>query len=229
MKKMKWSLFSVLMVLLLALAACGTTDNQDGTTTDKKDNVENTRYNTGTGDRGNTGDGMTGNRDHTMIRDSERDQNRNNNGTNNMNNNNTKYSVAKEAADRITNEVKDIDHAYVLSTGNNAYVAANLDTDGTKRDRNNTGKNSNNGDNMNNNNANNTNNEGDEVTDDVKKQVSKIVKSLDSNIDHVYVSTNPDFLDLTGNYVDQTNKGKPVKGFFDQFGNMVERLFPQNR
>jgi len=25
------------------------------------------------------------------------------------------------------------------------------------------------------------------------------------------------------------NNGKPVRGFFDQFGNMIERLFPQNK
>lgn len=220
MKKMKWSLFSVLIVLISALAACGTTDgNQEGTT-DKNNNVENTRY---------TGDGMTNDRDHTLVRDSERDQNRNNDGNRNnqMNNNNSKYDVSKEAADRITDEVKDIDRAYVLTTENNAYVAANLDTDGTKRDKENTGNN--NGDNMNNNNNGNMNNEGDEVTDDVKQQISKIVKSVDNNIDNVYVSTNPDFLDLTGNYVDQMDNGKPVRGFFDQFGNMVERLFPQDK
>ncbi|HLR52391.1 MAG TPA: hypothetical protein VK072_05880 [Candidatus Avamphibacillus sp.] len=29
--------------------------------------------------------------------------------------------------------------------------------------------------------------------------------------------------------MDDMNNGKPVRGFFDQFGNMIERLFPQNK
>jgi len=42
----------------------------------------------------------------------------------------------------------------------------------------------------------------------------------------VYVSTNPDFFDLTNGYIDDVNRGEPVEGFFDQFSNMIERLFP---
>lgn len=231
---MKWKLFSVLMVLVLALVACGTTDgNQEGKTDKNGNNVENTRN--------NTGDGMTNDRDHTLIRNSERDQN----GTrdrNNMNNRDTDYDVSKEAADRITEEIDDIDHAYVLTTKNNAYVAADLDAD--HRDRNKNGDRDRNKDNdrngnLNNDNINNNNNDnidnnngdraGDELTDKVKEQVGDIVKSVDNDIDHVYVSTDPDFLNLTNNYVDEMNNGNPVEGFFDQFGNMIERLFPQNR
>src|SRR5699024_10450367 len=75
----------------------------------------------------------------------------------------------------------------------------------------------------------NTHHTGDDLTDDVKNEITDIVKSVDNNIDNVYVSTNPDFFDLTNNYVDDMNNGKPVRGFFDQFGNMIERLFPQNK
>lgn len=233
---MKWKLFGVLMVLVLALVACGTNDgNQEGRT-DKNNNVENTRYN-------NTGDGMTNDRDHTLIRNSERDQDGTRN-RNNMNNRDTKYDVSKEAADRITEEIDDIDHAYVLTTKNNAYVAADLDADhrnGDKdrnrdRDRDNDRDGNLNNDNINNNNNDNIDNNnhngdraGGELTDEVKKQIGDVVKSVDNNIDHVYVSTDPDFLNLTNNYVDKMNDGHPVEGFMDEFGNMIERLFPQNR
>ncbi|MBY7143007.1 YhcN/YlaJ family sporulation lipoprotein [Virgibacillus sp. NKC19-3] len=221
---MKWKFFSVLAVLILALAACqgDGTDNNEGT---DDNNVEQTRYNN------NTGDGMT-DRDNTMRRDSERgqDSNRNDNQENNQ------YDVAEEAADRITNEVDDIDQAYVLTTDNNAYVAAGLDVD--RNERNDDTGNQNNdqqGDasisqNNNNDDANNQNNDryDDELSDDVKEEISEIVKSVNNDIDNVYVSTNPEFFDLTNNYVDDVNEGRPVRGFFDQFGNMIERLFPEN-
>ncbi|WP_373895606.1 YhcN/YlaJ family sporulation lipoprotein [Virgibacillus natechei] len=234
---MKWKIFSVLAVLVLALAACqgdGTdNNNQEGTNDDN--NVEQTRYNN------NTGDGMTGDRDNNMRRDSDRGQDSNGNNNNQGNNNqgNNQYDVAEEAADRITNEVDDIDNAYVLTTENNAYVAAGLDVDrGERNDR--TGDENNNGDaSINNQNNNNNNNQGndsqnnndrndDELSDDVKEEISDIVKSVNNDIDNVYVSTNPEFFDLTNNYVDDVNNGEPIEGFFDQFGNMVERLFPNN-
>ncbi|MEC2160668.1 YhcN/YlaJ family sporulation lipoprotein [Virgibacillus halodenitrificans] len=201
---MKLKILSITSILALALVACGTNDNgdnQEGAMGDNN-NIEQTRYN-------NTGDGMSGDRNHDMMRNSERDQNR----TDTRSGNETRYDVAEEAANKITDKVDDIESAYVLTTDNNAYVAARLDT------------NNNNG---NNNNNNNTNNKGNEVTDKVKDEITKIVKSVDNDIDNVYVSTNPDFVDLTNNYINDADNGKPVEGFFDQFGNMIDRLFPDN-
>jgi YhcN/YlaJ family sporulation lipoprotein len=227
---MKWKLFSVLMVLVLALVACGTTNgNEEGRADRNNNNVENTRYNN------NAGDGMTNDRDHTLIRNSERDQNGNRHDRNNMNNRDTNYDVSKEAADRITEEIDDIDHAYVLTTKNNAYVAADLDADHRDHNKDKAGDrklNNDNNNNMNNNNMNNNNDRNgvnDELSDKVKEEIGDIVKSVDNDIDNVYVSTDPDFLNLTNNYVDEMNNGHPIEGFFDQFGNMIERLFPQNR
>src|SRR5690625_1034146 len=71
--------------------------------------------------------------------------------------------------------------------------------------------------------------ESDDVTDEVKNQIADIVQDVDNNIDNVYVSTSPDFMDLTENYVNDMNDGKPVRGFFDQIGNTIERIFPQNK
>ncbi|MGP4061885.1 YhcN/YlaJ family sporulation lipoprotein [Halobacillus sp. H74] len=115
---------------------------------------------------------------------------------------NTNYRVAKDAANRITKDVDGVDNAYVLKTRDNAYVAAELDN--PKGDKN-------------------------KVSDDMKKQIEKAVKASDENINNVYISTNPDFVDLTNNYVNDVENGEPVRGFFREFGEMVDRVFPDQR
>jgi len=75
----------------------------------------------------------------------------------------------------------------------------------------------------------NNNNQGDELSDDVKKKISDIVKDTDDNIDNVYVSTSPDFFNLSNDFADDVENGHPIEGFFDQIGNMIERVFPQNK
>ncbi|NBJ69110.1 MULTISPECIES: YhcN/YlaJ family sporulation lipoprotein [Clostridia] len=204
---MKIKLFSFIAILGLVLAGCMNNDDNNNGNKNADDNVEQTRYNN------NTGEGMTGDRNYDMTRSAERDQDNNNNAN--------RYEVSKEASERITREIDEIDTAYVLTMDNNAYVAAGLDTNDTNVENKNTGNNT----------ANNTNNvdKGNELTDDVKSRIKQIVQSVDADIDNVYVSTNPDFLNLTQNYANDVENGKPVKGFFDQFGNMIERLFPQNR
>lgn len=247
---MKWKLFSVFIVLSLILVACNTTDegmrgnDTDGNNvqpTRHKDDVNNNRNNVR-----NTGDS---DRQLNDRRNGDMDNNRDN--RNNRRNNDENYDISEEAANKITDEITEIDHAYVLTTKNNAYVAAAFDADdddnddGGKADRNdrtdrndkanrdkddnaNLDKNRNNGANDRNM-RNNDQMDDDRLTDDVKENISDIVKSVDDDIDNVYVSTNPDFLDLTTNYVNDMDNGHPVRGFFDQMGDMVERLFPQNK
>ena len=213
---MKWKLISLLSVLLLTLMACQGVNDTEGV--NNNPNMDPVNY-----PNGNTGDGMVTDQDYMLDRDADRNQNRdgrdnrmNNNGNNN-NQDGSRYEVAEEAADKITDQIKEIDRAYVLTTDNNAYVAANLDNDDANRNR--TG-------NINNNQT--GNNNGEELTDDVKKEIGKIVKSVDDNIDNVYVSTNPDFMDLANNYANDVENGRPIQGFFAQFGNMFDRLFPDN-
>lgn len=78
-------------------------------------------------------------------------------------------------------------------------------------------------------NVQNRNSRGDELSEDVKKRISDIVKDTDKNIDNVYVSTSPDFFNLSNDFADDAQNGHPVEGFFDQIGNMIERVFPQNQ
>lgn len=245
---MKWKLFSILIVLSVLLVACGT-NNQESmrNTGEGPANVKNRQS-----------DDMNNNRNNTEnVRDKRQDTNKRENdnrqdkGKENDRDNNDRYDVSEEAADKITDEVSEIDHAYVLTTGNNAYVAAQFDADDrdgnrnddnkkgetnrdNRTDRDKTDRDRNDRDNATRDNKQNVGNndqmdEDDRLTDDVKKEVSDIVKSIDGDIDDVYVSTNPDFIDLTGNYVNDMNNGHPVRGFFDKMGDMVERLFPQNR
>lgn len=229
---MKWKFLSVLTVLVIALSGC-TMDNNNNTDDGAMggNNVEPTRYN-------DTNRGMDDQRDYGMRRGSEREQERNDTARNT--DNDTRYEVADEAAEKITEQVDEIDRAYVLTTENNAYVAAGLDIDQSDRnDRDGQGTANNQNrqgsdfgtDNMGSNTPDGTDNErfDDQLSDDVKEEISEIVQSVDNDIDNVYVTTNPDFFDLTNNYADDVNRGQPIEGFFDQIGNAIERLFPQNR
>ncbi|MDY0406280.1 YhcN/YlaJ family sporulation lipoprotein [Virgibacillus sp. 179-BFC.A HS] len=233
--KFKWKLMALLAVLLVALAACNGNNNNTG----KNDtNTEPTRYNT---DRNNTRGDMDGytNQENDRFRNNDRINDENYTRGDNDNNNNSRYRVAKESADRITDRIPQIKRAYVLTTDNNAYVAAQLDTNYNNgvNDDNNNDVNNNNGINGNNTATNNNNKNGlgnaadtgHELTNDVKKKIKDIVQDVDADIDNVYVSTNPDFYNLANNYVTDTNNGKPVRGMFDQLGNMIQRIFPQNR
>src|SRR5699024_8587817 len=71
--------------------------------------------------------------------------------------------------------------------------------------------------------------EGHEVTDEVKNQVAEIVQDTDNDIDNVYVTTSPGFVDLPGNYADDMNDGNQVSRFLDQIGNTIERIYTQNK
>ncbi|MCG5102040.1 YhcN/YlaJ family sporulation lipoprotein [Oceanobacillus alkalisoli] len=212
---MKWKLLSIFAVLVLALMACQGTDNADrGTDNPNIDPTTNR----------NTGDGITNNdRDYMMERDADRNQDRvrdgnwDNGDDNRMNGDrdgDSRYEVAEEAADKITNAIDEIDNVYVLTMQRNAYVAANLDIEHDNRTENR--------------NQNNRYGDNDELSDEVKDKIGDIVRSVDGDIENVYVSTNPDFLDLATNYADDMDRGRPIGGFFDQISTMVDRLFPEN-
>lgn len=206
---MKAKLLSIVVASTFILVGCQGTENQEGRTDDPNNNMEQTR-NVDDFDQNRN----MNNRDN-LVTNRDRDRNRSN--IDNVNNRDNEYSVSDEAADKIVDEIAEIDSAYVLTTNNNAYVAAMLDNDGNRagKQHSSTGKDA--------------TNKGEQLTDDVKSRISEIVQSVDHNIDNVYVTTNPDFMDLTDNYINDMNDGKPVRGFFDEIGNMIERVFPQNK
>jgi spore cortex protein len=120
----------------------------------------------------------------------------NNRNVNNVGDNRSRMQVADQAANRVA-DLKEVDQANVIVTDNNAYVAAKL-----------------------------ANNEGDKLTNKIEKKISNRVKSVDHDIDHVYVSVNPDFFKQMNDYAGDIRSGKPVSGFFNEFSQSIRRVFP---
>lgn len=127
------------------------------------------------------------------------DRNGNNDGIGKNNNNNNQIDVADDVADEIT-KLDEVDNAHVLVTKRNAYVAVKL-------------KNHTKGD----------------ITDDVEKKIAKQARKVDKELNHVFVSSNPDFFDRMNGYRTDIRNGQPVSGFFDEFTDTVNRIFPNSR
>lgn len=63
----------------------------------------------------------------------------------------------------------------------------------------------------------------------LKGKISKKVKETDNNINNVFVSANPDFVDRMRNYGDRIQNGEPIEGLFEEFGETINRIFPNQR
>ena len=118
---------------------------------------------------------------------------------NNVDNNQTRLKVADEAANRIA-KLDEVDSANVIVTNRNAYVAVVL------QDR----------------------SKG-EVTDRLEKKIADQVRATDPDIQDVFVSSNPDFVERMRDYGNRINEGAPVKGLFEEFTETVRRVFPNAR
>ncbi|MCM3561583.1 YhcN/YlaJ family sporulation lipoprotein [Paenibacillus sp. JMULE4] len=92
-----------------------------------------------------------------------------------------------------------VKQANVLVTGRNAYVAVIVDTPQNQLSR------------------------------DLEAQIAQQVRSTDPNIQNVYISANPEFVDRITSYVTDVRQGRPVSGFYEQFTEIVQRLFPKAR
>ncbi|MEF3303735.1 YhcN/YlaJ family sporulation lipoprotein [Paenibacillus sp. GYB003] len=68
-----------------------------------------------------------------------------------------------------------------------------------------------------------------QLTSEIEKRIADQVRADDPNIQNVYVSTNPQFVDRVNSYVTEAGQGRPVAGFFDQFNEMTQKLFPNAR
>jgi YhcN/YlaJ family sporulation lipoprotein len=68
-----------------------------------------------------------------------------------------------------------------------------------------------------------------QVTRTLEDQIAKEVRATDPNIQNVYVSTNPEFVDRVRQYVDDVRRGRPVSGFFDELSTIIQRIFPVAR
>ncbi|MEH7416838.1 YhcN/YlaJ family sporulation lipoprotein [Neobacillus drentensis] len=124
-----------------------------------------------------------------------------NNITDNRNNiaddNRSKMRVADDAAKKVA-DLSEVDTANVIVTENNAYVAVKLSP--TSRNK---------------------------GTNHIEHKISQKVKSTDRDINHVYVSENPDFYDRMNTYASDIRDGRPVSGFFNEFTETIRRVFPK--
>lgn len=221
-------ILAVSSLAIVMLVGCNTTGTDDETSMEeRRTKVEQTRYNDGNSDNRNRGEN-----NRRMTNDEDM----------NERNTNERYDVSQEAADAITREVPEVNSAYVITMGDKAYVAAMFDEDNdSDANRQNDNANRNNDPDTNGNNRNMNNEENRELnrtsdgmgdsgqlTDEIKKKISSVVRDQDDSIKDVYVTTNPEFSNLTSDYMDEVEAGNPLGGFFQQFGDMIERLFPQN-
>jgi len=210
---MNWKVLGTSVAIAAMLTGCGGGGNTDTGNTQQQDPSANGGNGAEVEQQGydNTGEGMRGG-NNMMREDQNYHQNDQNNPRTGQNLNEPRVDVADQAAERIADGIEQVDSAYVLTTDNRAYVAAVIDND----DNNNDGNNVN-------------NQEENEITDETREEISRIIQSVDPNIEEVYVSANPDFVDLVNGYVEDVGNGEPIEGFFDQFQNMANRLFPMNR
>ncbi len=105
-----------------------------------------------------------------------------------------------EDAQQKVEAMKEVDKAVVITAGSKAYAAVKL-----------------------------ANGENGDVNDEMKKKVSDQVQAADQNINEVFVSSNPDFMERMRGYRDDIQNGKPVRGLLDQFSETVQRIFPESR
>ncbi|KGX90729.1 hypothetical protein N781_06645 [Pontibacillus halophilus JSM 076056 = DSM 19796] len=192
---MKVKVLGITLLTSLALVACGGGDDESGM--GEKGN-NNQAQDVGYENRDN---GMMRNGDNRDLETNEMNNYQNGANENQMNmdnNDNNRYDVARELADDVAEQVKEVKRAYVLKGEENAYVAVVKNGDAQ-----------------------------DELNDDIKKKISDIVKKEDKEINNVYVSSNPDFFGMTENYADKVRNDEPIRGFFDEFGQMIDRIFPE--
>ncbi|UOQ92680.1 YhcN/YlaJ family sporulation lipoprotein [Halobacillus shinanisalinarum] len=204
---MKIKAYALGLLVASSLVACQA-DDEAGNGNGNNDGVQNTNFERMADDMNDRGNNNNANRDaneqgnngngNNNIGGNVNDQGNNNNGGNGADQHN--YDVADKAAKSIEDNVEGINEAYVLTTNDNAYVATVLDNqDGQAKQ---------------------------EISDELEQQITQVVKDTDQGINNVYISSNPDFVDLTNNYVDDVANGEPVQGFFRNFGRMADRLFP---
>lgn len=120
-------------------------------------------------------------------------------GNNGTSNQGNNMDIADEIADKVT-DLTEVERAYVLTTDHNAYVAVKLEESQNNR-----------------------------LVGNIETRITEIVKKTDPDLDQVYISENPDFFEHVNNYRDDVRNGRPVRGFVDEFSNMVERIFPNRQ
>lgn len=134
-----------------------------------------------------------------------------------------RIQLADRAAEQIV-KIPGVRQANVLITENNAYVAAILDAPAG------TGPNfrtePRGGAAPDGRTARGSNMRDEPLSPQIKNAIADKVRQAVPGIQNVYVSTNPDFVDRVNNYADDLREGRPIEGLWEEFSEMVQRVFP---
>jgi spore cortex protein len=68
--------------------------------------------------------------------------------------------------------------------------------------------------------------EGIDETEQLESKIAEQVRKGNQEFENVYVSANPDFVKQMNDYGNKIREGKPVEGFFEEFTDAVQRVFP---
>jgi len=61
----------------------------------------------------------------------------------------------------------------------------------------------------------------------IQEKIKEQVEATNANVNNVYVSVNPEFVDRMTDYGNKIDEGKPVAGLFEEFNETVRRIFPE--
>lgn len=187
-------------LVIFVLAACGTTND------DTMDNRDNDRP------RDNVDDNRATETDKLDQTESERNRDRQNGEADGVDNGvdhngESRLDLAEDAADRVA-ELDEVDNATVILSNRNAYVAVMMKDGKDKKD---------------------TDNQDEELSKGLEDKISEKVREAKTDVDNVYVSLNPDFVDRMRGYGTRIQEGEPIEGFFEEFTEAVQNVFPDAR
>lgn len=131
-----------------------------------------------------------------------------------------------EMDEKIANEITKLDavkSSYVVVTDHNAYVAISLDKNEPKgnakmmsrTDGKMLGKDGN---------ALSTGHQ--KLTEAIKADAEACVRQIKPDIEHVYISADPEFVGRLNAYMNDVKLGYSIQGYIAEFNAMVERVFP---
>lgn len=187
-------------LVIFVLAACGTTNDD---TMDNRDNDRPTD---------NVDDNRATETDKLDQTESERNRDRQNGEADGVDNGvdhngESRLDLAEDAADRVA-ELDEVDNATVILSNRNAYVSVMMKDGKDKKD---------------------TDNQDEELSKGLEDKISEKVREAKTDVDNVYVSLNPDFVDRMRGYGTRIQEGEPIEGFFEEFTEAVQNVFPDAR
>lgn len=186
-------------LVIFVLAACGTTN--DDTMDNRNDRPTD-----------NVDDNRATETDKLDQTESERNRDRQNGEADGVDNGvdhngESRLDLAEDAADRVA-ELDEVDNATVILSNRNAYVAVMMKDGKDKKD---------------------TDNQDEELSKGLEDKISEKVREAKTDVDNVYVSLNPDFVDRMRGYGTRIQEGEPIEGFFEEFTEAVQNVFPDAR